>query len=151
MRLLRTMLLATLACGVLCTYSVDAFAQKKKKKKERTHAELENTHWSLFEMNGEPVVTPADSKEVYIKLVDKKSKLEGYTGCNLITGNYDLGKETIEFSAATTERFCTDMSTEKYVMTALNDANRYVLNGFHLMLYKDTYLLAVFEAKYYEE
>ncbi len=148
---MKAILMASVICGIFCAVSTDAFAQKKKKTKVRTTAELENTHWALYEMNGKTVETPADSREVYIKLIDKKAKLEGYTGCNLITGTYNLGKETLSFDAALTERACNDMTTENYVMAALNNADHHEINGLHLLLYKGSYLLAIFKAKYYED
>ena len=126
-------------------------AKKKKKKKTPTTAELDGTYWALYEMDGKPVKTPANEREAYIKLIDKKSKLEGYTGCNIITGNFDLGREYLTFDAATTERACKDMTVENYVMAALNNANRYEINGLYLLLFKGTYLLGIFEARFYDE
>lgn len=152
MRFMKALLLAPLMCALLFTFSSDAQAQQRKKKeKVRTDAELTDTYWRLYEMDGKSVVTPADQREAYIKLIDKKSMLEGYTGCNIITGNFVLGKESLTFQPATTERLCDDMSSEEYLLKALNGANRYELNGLHLLLFNGTYLLAIFEAKYYEE
>lgn len=151
MRFLKAVLLAPLMCTILFTYSNDTYAQKKKKQRIPEVAELENTYWRLYEMDGESVETPADKREVYIKLTEKKSQLEGYTGCNIITGKYILGKESLKFEAATTERLCEDMTTEAYVLEALNNANRHEINQHYLLLFKNTYLLAIFEAKYYDE
>jgi len=153
MRYMKAVLFAVIAIAVTCSFSTEATAQQKKKKKEkpRTEATLENTYWRLYEMDGKLVETPADAREVYIKLTEKKSLLEGYAGCNIITGNYELGKETLTFEPSLTERLCDDMTTENYVINALTKANRHELNGLHLLLYQGTYLLAIFEAKYYEE
>lgn len=152
MRYLKGLIFFATALALTCGYGHEAMAQKKdKKKKERTTADLENTYWRLYEMNGESVVTPADKKEVYIKLNSKKEKLEGYTGCNIITGEYELGKDELNFDAAVTERYCDDMSTEEYLLRALNNANKHKINGLYMMLYDDTYLLAIFEAKFYDE
>ncbi len=83
-------------------------------------------------------------------LATKKAQLSGSTGCNSITGSHTEGKHgAIKFEAATTKMYCEGaMETENYVLTALNRANRYVINGHHLLLYNETYLLAIFEAKY---
>lgn len=153
MRLLKAIILAPIACMLLVSFSNDALAQRKKKKPVRTEAELENTHWRLYEIDGKPYVTPMDQREAYITLKGgKNNMLEGYTGCNIITGSYVLGKEELlTFEPATTERLCDDMSTEEYVLRTLNDANRFELNGLHLLLFNGTYLLAIFEAKYYDE
>lgn len=137
---------------ITITNTADAQQQRKKKVKQRTVAQLTGTYWRLFEMNGKQVTTPADAREAYIKLLpNKKGELEGNGGCNLITGTYTLGKETLSFQAASTLRACDDMATESYLMNALNNANRHEINGLYLLLYKNTMLLAVFEAKYYEE
>lgn len=141
-----------LLLAIVVAIGTPATAQQKRKVKQRTKAELLGTYWRLFEIDGKKVETPADAREVYIKLADsKKSELEGYAGCNLITGTYKLGKETISFEAAATMRACDDMTTENYIFNALNNANRYDINGLYLLVYKGTYLLAVFEAKYYGE
>lgn len=126
--------------------------QKKKRTKPRTQAQLTDTYWKLYEMNGKSVVTPADAMEAHIKLKgNKKMELEGNGGCNMITGNYKLGKETLSFEAATTLRACNDMAVESYLLNALEKTDRYEINGLYLLLYNGTYLLAVFEAKYYDE
>lgn len=152
MKILNNTIIALLTLSILCTFNTDAFAQKKKKKQKAiTTAKLEGTYWALFEMNGKPVKTPPNEREAYIKLIEKKSKIEGYTGCNIITGNFDLGRDYLTFEAATTERACTDMTVENYVVEALNNANRYEINGLYLLLFKGTYLLGVFEARFYDE
>lgn len=152
MKHLKGLFFAILALMIVGAYSPAEAQQKKKKAKPRTEAELTNTYWRLYEMDGKMVETPADAREVYIKLLDnKKSQLEGYAGCNIITGQYELGKETLTFEATATLRMCDDMTMENYVFKALNDADRYQINGLNLLLYRGTYLLAIFEAKYYEE
>ncbi|MBZ0098806.1 MAG: META domain-containing protein [Taibaiella sp.] len=151
MRYLKAILLVPVICSMFCFFSNDAYAQKKKKEKPRRDATLENTYWALHEMDGKTVETPANEREIYIKLVEKKSLLEGYGGCNIITGSYDLGKEYLTFEATATLRACDDMTKENYVFNALNNTNRYELNGQHLLLFNGTYLLAIFEARYYDD
>lgn len=153
MTLSKSILFFLMAAVTMCSFSQEAFAQKRKKKKKViTTAELENTYWRLSEMDGKPLVTPADSKEVYIKLNSKKETLEGYTGCNLVTGNYDYSRDGLTFSAAVTEKLCKDnMSTEQYLLEAINNANRHEINGLYLLLFKDNYMLAMFEARYFDE
>lgn len=130
--------------------SADTFAKNDKKKKEITEAELENTYWKLYEMNGKKVVTPMDAKEAYLKFNSKKETLEGYAGCNMVTGNYEEDKDNkLTFTAAMTERYCEDMTIENYITEILNHTNRYELNGLYLLLFHDNYLLGVFEAQYY--
>lgn len=152
MRYMKAFLFASVVCGLLCVFSTGALAQKKKKaEKPRKDATLENTYWALYEMDGKMVETPADEREIYIKLLPKKSQIEGYAGCNIVTGTYDLGKEYLTFEATATLRACDDMTKENYVFNALNNTDRYELNGQHLLLFNGTYLLAIFEARYYDE
>lgn len=148
---MKALLMMSVLFSMCCAISVDAIAQKKKKEKPRKPPTLENTYWSLYEMDGKLVETPATEREVYIKLLGKKTQLEGYAGCNIITGNYELTKESLTFEATATLRMCDDMTTENYMFKALNNTNRYELNGEHLLLFNGTYLLAIFEAKYYDE
>lgn len=151
MRFLKAVLPVFMTGILLITISSDANAQRKKKSKTPEEASLENTYWRLYEMNGKSYETPADQREVYIKLIEKKSMLEGYSGCNIITGNFELGKETLTFTPAVTERMCTDMTTEAYVLEALNNADRYEINQHYLLLFNGTYMLALFEAQYFED
>lgn len=118
----------------------------EKTKKIKATADLQNTYWRLVEMNGKPVVS---TKEPYIKLVDKKSALEGSTGCNTIMGNYKIGKHgALKFEYGTTKMMCGDMETEQFVNSALVRTTTYDINSNHLLLYNDNVLLAVFEAQY---
>ena len=53
--------------------------QCKSTQNEVSTATLENTYWRLSEMNGKPLVTPADAKEVHMILTstDNEKKSEG--------------------------------------------------------------------------
>jgi heat shock protein HslJ len=117
----------------------------KKPKKET--ADLQNTYWRLSEMNGKTLEPGSD--EAYVKLTEKKSVLEGNAGCNTIVGTFKVGRhDEIAFEFGTTKKMCADMSVESYMVNALKNANHYDINGHHLMLYNDSVLLAIFEAKY---
>lgn len=123
---------------------------KAKTVKIPEESELTDTHWRLSEMNGKAVASTGDDKGAYIMLYSKKSQLGGSGGCNEIMGTHKIGKHNvIAFEAAMTKMACAQgMDTEYYISKALSGANRYVINGHNLLLYNDTYLLAVFEAKY---
>ena len=84
MKYMKALLMVSVLCGIFCAVGNDALAQKKKKEKPRKPPTLENTYWSLYEMDGKMVETPATEREVYIKLLDKKSQLEGYAGVSTI-------------------------------------------------------------------
>lgn len=136
---------------ILCLMS-SCRSGKKKVHIPKGDAELTNTYWRLYEMNGKPIAAPADARDVFIRLNSKKGMLEGFAGCNGIGGKHSEGRHgTILFEPITTLMACDDrMDIEQYLLRSLNKANRYVINDKHLLLYNDNLLLAVFEAKYYK-
>jgi heat shock protein HslJ len=146
--MMRTILL------LILTLSLTASCRSGKKKPHvpKGDAELTNTYWRLAEMNGKAVETPADARDVFIRLITKRGKLEGFTGCNMIEGTHSEGRKgAIEFKAMTTLMACEERTdVEQYVLRALSKANRYLINDKHLLLYNDNYLLAIFEARYYK-
>lgn len=141
-----SVLLLALFC-VSCGSSRKSGGKKKETAKKEV-AELENTYWSLFEMDGHEVNTPEDAEEVYIRMNSRKNTLEGFAGCNTLGGKYHGGKGEISFEAMATRMSCPWMDKENFLFNTLEKANRYVINGQHLLLYDDNYLLAVFKAKY---
>lgn len=136
---------------ILSIFAMSCKAAKKGSYAPKGASRLTDTYWRLSEMNGKPVVTPSDAREVHIRLAEKKQRLTGFAGCNSIMGTYKIGKHgVIKFQAGSTMMFCEDrMETEKYLMAALTNANKYVINERHLLLYNDSRLLAVFEAQYF--
>lgn len=125
-------------------------AKKVKPVKIPEESELTDTYWRLSEMNGKAVASTGAANEAYIMLYSKKGQLGGSGGCNEIMGSHKAGKHNvIKFEAAMTKMACAQgMDTEYYISNALAQADRYLINGHNLLLYRETYLLAVFEAKY---
>jgi len=69
-------------------------------------ATLENTYWKLAEMNGQPVITPADAREVHMILgpVETEKRIKGFAQIRSYrivhhrqTGNCLLSKERFAF------------------------------------------------------
>src|SRR6187399_3253231 len=73
-------------------------------------ANLENTYWKLAEMNGQPVITPTDAREVHMILgADRAEKqIKGFAGCNTIGGSYSTDGSKIKFITISTKMFCQD-------------------------------------------
>lgn len=114
-------------------------------------ATLENTYWKLAEMNGKPLTTPADAKEVHIVLTNEgdSKRIKGYAGCNSLGGSYTLSGNEIKFIAITTKMMCVDrMDVEDYLLKALSSANRYKIIGETLELYQGDALVARFQSVY---
>lgn len=69
---------------------------------------LENTYWRLVEVDGTPVITPPDGRDVYMTLVreDDVRRLKGHAGCNGLGGEYEVDGNTIRFAPITTRMYC---------------------------------------------
>lgn len=136
----------------LMLFSTLVFVQCKSSKPSlAATASLENTYWKLSEMNGMPVVTPADSKEVHFILTktDNQNQLKGFAGCNTLAGSYKTDGQSISFTAITTRMFCEGrMEVENYLTKTLSEATSYQINGNVLELYQNETFLAKFEAVY---
>jgi heat shock protein HslJ len=117
-----------------------------KSSKTTTATMLENTRWKLAEMNGLPVITPDNGKDVYFLLRDKK--LEGFGGCNSITGSYTVAGDKITFTTASTRMMCgkEQMEIEDFYTYALSHAASYKIDGNTLELYEGETSLAEFQA-----
>jgi putative lipoprotein len=114
-------------------------------------AHLENTYWKLSEMNGMPVITPADAKEVHIVLAsaDGEKQLRGFGGCNGLGGSYTLTGDKIKFTTISTKMFCESrMDVENFLTKVLAEADHYKITGETLELYEGGTFLAKFESVY---
>lgn len=110
---------------------------------------LENTHWRLSEMNGMPVITPADAKEVHMVLTSAngEKRITGFAGCNGLGGNYTTDGAKIKFTVITTKMYCQDrMDIENFLTKTLDSANAYLIKGETLELYDGDTFLAKFDA-----
>lgn len=113
-------------------------------------ASLENTYWKLAEMNGMPVETPENSREVHMVLAAEKEEkhLRGFGGCNGLGGGYTLDGNKIKFTVITTKMFCDRMDVENYFTKALNEADSYLIKGETLELYQGNTFLVRFNSVY---
>lgn len=113
-------------------------------------ASLTNTYWKLAEMNGKPVHTPENAKEVHIKFLEDGKRLQGFAGCNGVGGDYTLGKNNkITLRMISTQMYCDRMEVENYLSNAVNNADNYKIEGEKLSLLQGTKLLAAFESVYF--
>lgn len=100
---------------------------------------LEETHWKLTEITGNPVEAPKDGQqEIFITLVKQDTRIRGFGGCNNFNGKYELKEgNRLSFSGiAATLKACTDMKTEDALMKALEQTDNYSINGNILSLNK---------------
>jgi heat shock protein HslJ len=119
--------------------------------KTTSTAHLENTYWRLTEMNGEPLKTPENQREVHIVLAKdgNQTRLQGFAGCNNMGGNYTVNHEKIKFTVIATKMMCEGgMETENYLFGILDKADNYQIEGERLKLYQGKTLIGNFESVY---
>lgn len=116
------------------------------------NAEITDTYWRLTELRGKPVApTPADKKEVYIRLKKEGSQLQGFAGCNGFGGHFELkeGGRIVFSNMMGTMMACDDLANENKLFEALREADNYIHLGKKLILNKAKMApLARFEADY---
>ena len=102
-----------------------------------TSATLENTHWTLLRVLGEPVVTPADRTEAYLTLDPIGTRVVGFSGCNRFAGGYERDAEHLRFKdVAMTMMACQDnRNPETKFVQVLNDAVHWKVAGNELELF----------------
>lgn len=125
--------------------------QCKASEKNKSVGNLENTYWKLSEMNGMPVMTAENKKEVHFILTNSEGKkgIKGFAGCNNLGGSYTLKGNKIKFTPITTKMLCEkEMETEDFFTKALSSADSYKINGEELELYEGETFLAKFQSVY---
>lgn len=110
---------------------------------------ITDTRWKLVELMGQPVDSTVNNKEPFIMLSAADKRVQGNGGCNTIAGSYALEEgNRITFSQMISTRMaCPNMETETQLLTVLETADNYSLNGEQLTLNKARMApLARFEA-----
>jgi len=116
----------------------------------KSTATLENTHWRLSEMNGNPIITLEGSRDVYFTMTAEKGQKQvtGFAGCNSLTGGYTLSDDKLKFVIATTKMMCPteQMAVEDFLLRVLTSATSYRIEGDVLELLDGQTTLADFKA-----
>ncbi|WP_019614053.1 META domain-containing protein [Psychromonas ossibalaenae] len=96
-----------------------------------TDAGFENTYWKLIELNGSPVVTKENAKDINMTFSSEEQMAQGFSGCNGFSGGYQLNGNQITFSPfMSTMMACPDMDkTEIPFLKTLADTELYEING----------------------
>ena len=117
-------------------------------------ATLTNTYWKLVRLGERPASIPTNQREPYLMLRQGETRqVGGFTGCNRLTGRYEVDGRRLRFPAlATTKMACAEgMDQEREYLEALGAAWRWSIRGEHLDLYdSEGALIARFEARYME-
>ncbi len=134
-------------------FAILTLFQCKSTQNDVSTATLENTYWKLSEMNGKPLVTPADTKEVHMILtsIDNEKRVKGFAGCNNMGGNFTLEGNKIHFTIFSTKMFCQErMDVEDFFTKALSKAEAYIIKGEELSLYQGETKLITFQSVYFK-
>ncbi len=91
--------------------------------------------WVLVEMKGVPVQQSGGRRDAFISFNVTDKKFNGNGGCNQINGNYTLDRNDIRFTEViATKMSCPDIEFENAFLRALNDVDRYEINGDEIRL-----------------
>lgn len=112
-------------------------------------APLLETRWQLVQLGAEAVYSGADQRAPSLQLL-AEDRVVGFSGCNRMTGSYELDEQEIGFGAVATTRMACPGSAvlEQTFLAALAETKRWNILGRRLELYsEDGTLLARFEAE----
>src|SRR5690606_37303950 len=100
-------------------------------------ADLEETIWTLTELNGNPVTARGPGgKQIHIVFRRSGNRVEGFAGCNGFGGKYELkeGSRIAISNVIGTMMACDLMEIENQLHRALISADNYSLAGNKLRL-----------------
>lgn len=96
---------------------------------------LQETHWTLVELMGKPIMDTPERKEMYLILHKDQNRVEGNGGCNAFSGTYVLKDNQISFSPiVSTKIFCPALAYENDFFKALSTANHFYIKNDTLSL-----------------
>jgi len=133
-----TILIATiLVTG--CKSTQKSTATLKQPEATIQNIEIEETYWKLTELQGKPIVkSEGMTKDIHIILKKDGNRVQGFSGCNTIMGQYELkeGNRIVFSGMASTMMACPDMSTEANFNKMLGAIDNYSINGKTMSLSK---------------
>jgi heat shock protein HslJ len=104
--------------------------------------------WVLTEMKGVPVQLSGGRRDAYINFEVAEKRFTGNGGCNQVSGNYSLNKNSIHFSEViATKMSCEDIAFENSFLSTLSSIDRYEVKGNDLLLKRKREILLVLSAR----
>ncbi|MEO9022564.1 MAG: META domain-containing protein [Ginsengibacter sp.] len=131
-------------------------ARKISNKEMAANNPITEKYWKLKTLEGHEIkMKENQEREIYFTLKNAENRVEGFAGCNTITGQYTLEEgNRISFSnMATTLKICPDVDiNESEFLEVFKLADNYTINKDTLSLNIGRRApLAVFEAVYFKE
>lgn len=104
-----------------------------------------NQRWVLIELKEVPVQLSNTNRDAFIEFSTYEKRFSGNGGCNRISGNYSLEKKSkIRFSEViSTKMSCPDIAFENTFLSAINEVNRFEVDGENLLLKDDNEILII--------
>ncbi|MGH7495972.1 MAG: META domain-containing protein [bacterium] len=65
---------------------------------QQTEPALEQTYWKLVDLEGKPAIASEGTREAHLQLSPGEKRAAGSSGCNRITGAYELSSGSLRFS-----------------------------------------------------
>lgn len=85
-----------------------------------------NGEWTIEKINGNTINKESAEKEVFLGFDSAKKSIYGCTGCNRLTGVFDVDKNGLDLSkVGSTRMMCHDMTTETLVLGALQQVKSF--------------------------
>jgi heat shock protein HslJ len=107
---------------------------------------LENTSWTLTDVGGTPARPIGSGAGPTLRLDPAAKRASGNTGCNMYSGDYTVGGQTLRFGAlVSTRRACVDDALnrqEAAFLRALADTRGFSITGNTLTLSGDAGVVA---------
>jgi len=103
----------------------------------------ETGKWKLIAINEESVLSETYTQGIpYLEIKKKDAVVSGFTGCNLIQGQYEISGNQIRFQQIiSTKKYCKGIP-EQVFLKALEKVDSYTIKGNELfMLQNETRLL----------
>ena len=109
----------------------------------------EGKSWTLVSLNGKPVVAGTGRKALSLRLEVGSHKVSGSTGCNMLTGRYEVSRDSLTLSSlATSRRACAEgADSERAYLDALRDVTGWSISRDRLTLYSKSQAVAEFEER----
>lgn len=135
--LLPLALLLLICASVSCTIQPNDLTLEKDN--------IKDAYWVLLSVEGQDVEVLNDTRTAYIRLEENENDVDGFTGCNKISGSYTLNGEQLQLAELSTTRMaCPDMEAENRLLNALRRVDNYKISGDLLTLFEGDEAVATF-------